>query len=55
MTKIIGWNKKEKLMALCLKVCLNLDSMLVTWIYPSENRLGLYLDLKHDQLVQFEM
>lgn len=47
----MGGIRKKKFNLLCLKVCLNLDSILVTWIYPSENRLGLYLDLKHDQTI----
>ena len=53
MTKVIGWNKKEKFKVLYLKVCLNLDSMLVTWIrYTLQKIYWFYiLDLKHDQTI----
>lgn len=49
MTKVIGWNKKEKFKVLCL----NLDSMLVTWIRYTLQKIDWFytLDLKHDETI----
>ena len=53
MTKVLGGIKKKKFNVLCLKVCLNLDSILVTWIrYTLQKIDWVYtLDLKHNQTI----
>ena len=49
----MGGIKKKKFNVLCLKVCLNLDSMLITWIrYTLQKIDWVYtLDLKHNQTI----